>query len=165
MWVVSDLQITQNGILMVSQCGRATGEAFVQFASEEHTERALEKNKQSMGHRWVRSYPGGWDLVLLTSDYLPFLLLFILKETKWEILRSTKRKLNVNPALLRIHWTLTHFYKMVIVLPLEDTKLSLNLNLAGLKDQIRKDQKCSLRSFWGHCLRRNIIPGINILFI
>ena len=54
LWVVSDLNITQNGILLTTDyTGRASGEAFVQFASAEQTERALEKNKQSMGHRLV----------------------------------------------------------------------------------------------------------------
>lgn len=33
--------------------GRATGEAFVQFESQEDTEQALGRNRQKIGHRWV----------------------------------------------------------------------------------------------------------------
>ncbi len=32
--------------------GRSSGEAFVQFVSRDHAERALEKNRESIGHRW-----------------------------------------------------------------------------------------------------------------
>ncbi len=47
------LEITPNGILMTSDYqGRSNGEAFVQFRNKGHAERALEKNKQSIGHRW-----------------------------------------------------------------------------------------------------------------
>ena len=54
LWVVLGLDITNNGILLTTDFqGRASGEAFVQFASKDHTEKALEKNKQSMGHRLV----------------------------------------------------------------------------------------------------------------
>jgi hypothetical protein len=61
LWVVLGLEITNNGILLTTDYqGRASGEAFVQFVSDEHTEKALEKNKQSMGHRWVWSGSGGW---------------------------------------------------------------------------------------------------------
>ena len=54
LWVILGLEITNNGILLTTDYqGRASGEAFVQFSSAEHTEKALEKNKQSMGHRLV----------------------------------------------------------------------------------------------------------------
>ena len=54
LWVILGLEITNNGILLTTDYqGRASGEAFVQFSSAEQTERALEKNKQSMGHRLV----------------------------------------------------------------------------------------------------------------
>ena len=52
------MEITNNGILMTTDYqGRSSGEAYVQFASKSDAERALEKNKQSIGHRLVI---GGW---------------------------------------------------------------------------------------------------------
>lgn len=33
--------------------GRATGEAFVQFESQDDTEQALGRNREKIGHRWV----------------------------------------------------------------------------------------------------------------
>ena len=56
MWlcVVLGLDITNNGILLTTNYqGRATGEAFVQFANRDHVEEALKKNKESIGHRLV----------------------------------------------------------------------------------------------------------------
>jgi heterogeneous nuclear ribonucleoprotein F/H len=48
------LEITPNGILMTTDYqGRNTGESFVQFGNKGHAEQALEKNKQSIGHRWA----------------------------------------------------------------------------------------------------------------
>ncbi len=63
------LDITNNGILLTTDYqGRASGEAFVQFASEEHTERAIAKNKQSMGHRLV-GYPRAVGPLLFYVDF------------------------------------------------------------------------------------------------
>ena len=51
------LEITPNGILTTTDYqGRSTGEAFVQFKNKGFAERALEKNKESIGHRW--GFPG-----------------------------------------------------------------------------------------------------------
>ena len=48
------MDITNNGILLTTDYqGRSSGEAYVQFASKDHAEGALEKNKQSIGHRLV----------------------------------------------------------------------------------------------------------------
>lgn len=48
------MEITNNGILMTTDYqGRSSGEAYVQFSSKNDAERALEKNKQSIGHRLV----------------------------------------------------------------------------------------------------------------
>jgi len=48
------MEVTNNGILMTSDYqGRSSGEAYVQFASKGDAEKALEKNKQSIGHRLV----------------------------------------------------------------------------------------------------------------
>ena len=47
------LEITPNGILMTTDYqGRSNGEAYVQFRDKGQAERALEKNKESIGHRW-----------------------------------------------------------------------------------------------------------------
>ncbi len=52
-WVVLGLDITHDGILMTTDYqGRSSGEAFVHFTSRDHAERALEKNKETIGHRW-----------------------------------------------------------------------------------------------------------------
>ena len=49
------MEITPNGILMTTDYqGRSSGEAFVQFRNKGFAERALEKNKESIGHRWGR---------------------------------------------------------------------------------------------------------------
>ena len=48
------MEITNNGILMTSDYqGRSSGEAYVQFAEKGDVDKALEKNKQSIGHRLV----------------------------------------------------------------------------------------------------------------
>ena len=53
-WAILGMEITNNGILMTSDYqGRSSGEAYVQFSSKNDAERALEKNKQSIGHRLV----------------------------------------------------------------------------------------------------------------
>ena len=55
------MEITNNGILMTSDYqGRSSGEAYVQFSSKNDAERALEKNKQCIGHRlvWLGMGPG-----------------------------------------------------------------------------------------------------------
>lgn len=36
--------------------GRATGEAFVQFESQDDTEQALGRNREKIGHRWVLTH-------------------------------------------------------------------------------------------------------------
>jgi len=46
--------------------GRATGEAFVQFESQDDTEQALGRNREKIGHRWV-SYTSYLQLQATTS--------------------------------------------------------------------------------------------------
>ena len=38
--------------MTTDQQGRSSGEAFVQFKNKDDVERALERNKQSIGRRW-----------------------------------------------------------------------------------------------------------------
>eukprot|EP00736_Rhodelphis_marinus_P006852 Rmarinus@m.6209 len=52
----SELAIEQDGVLMVQQSGRSTGEAYVRFASEGDADEALRKNKQNMGSRYIEVF-------------------------------------------------------------------------------------------------------------
>ncbi|OQR79738.1 heterogeneous nuclear ribonucleoprotein F-like, partial [Tropilaelaps mercedesae] len=48
------LEIVANGIVIpVDFNGRTAGDAYVQFATKEAAEKALEKHKERIGHRWV----------------------------------------------------------------------------------------------------------------
>ncbi|XP_066430210.1 G-rich sequence factor 1-like isoform X2 [Eleutherodactylus coqui] len=54
----SGLGITDEGITFVyDQKGRKSGEAFVQFISEEHAEQALLRHKQEIGSRYIEIFP------------------------------------------------------------------------------------------------------------
>jgi len=45
--------MTQDGITIATDfTGRSTGEAFVQFVDRENAEKALQKHKEKIGHRW-----------------------------------------------------------------------------------------------------------------
>lgn len=44
----------ENGVhLHIDRMGRASGEAFVQFTNAEDCEKALKRNLDKIGHRWV----------------------------------------------------------------------------------------------------------------
>uniref|UniRef100_G1QBW9 Uncharacterized protein n=1 Tax=Myotis lucifugus TaxID=59463 RepID=G1QBW9_MYOLU len=49
----SGLEIVPNGTLLVDFQERRTGEAFMQFASQEIAEKALKKHKERSGHRYI----------------------------------------------------------------------------------------------------------------
>lgn len=56
------LEVEANGILVMTDYeGRPKGEAFVQFTTVAGAERALEKNKQNMGHRYIEVFPSSMD--------------------------------------------------------------------------------------------------------
>jgi len=56
------LEIEDNGILMVTEKnGRASGEAFVQFTNSDDATKALEKNKASMGRRYIEVFRSSMD--------------------------------------------------------------------------------------------------------
>lgn len=54
------LEIVPNGIMLQEdRQGRATGEAYVQFANADFAEKALLKHKERIGHRWEWRVPLG----------------------------------------------------------------------------------------------------------
>ncbi|XP_024881389.1 heterogeneous nuclear ribonucleoprotein H2-like [Temnothorax curvispinosus] len=54
----SGLEILPNGIsLPTDYTGRSTGEAYVQFVNKDVAERALQKHKEKIGHRWGTETP------------------------------------------------------------------------------------------------------------
>jgi len=54
--VVTGMPISPNGIVIVKDSqGRAAGDGFVQFTSPDQVDRALEKHKEKIGHRWERT--------------------------------------------------------------------------------------------------------------
>ena len=47
------MEIVPNGIsLLHDHQGRTTGDAYVQFASQDIAEKAQQKHKERIGHRW-----------------------------------------------------------------------------------------------------------------
>lgn len=62
------LEIVPNGItLLTDYSGRSSGEAYVQFVNREVAEKALQKHREKIGHRWgMRGRDRlGHDLLLL----------------------------------------------------------------------------------------------------
>nr|5UZM_A Chain A, AT27789p [Drosophila melanogaster]5UZM_B Chain B, AT27789p [Drosophila melanogaster] len=52
-----DIKTDREGILFVmDRRGRATGEAFVQFESQDDTEQALGRNREKIGHRYIEIF-------------------------------------------------------------------------------------------------------------
>uniref|UniRef100_A0A3Q2QNQ6 G-rich RNA sequence binding factor 1 n=1 Tax=Fundulus heteroclitus TaxID=8078 RepID=A0A3Q2QNQ6_FUNHE len=54
----SDLKIAEDGITIVTNSrGRNSGEAYVQFSSQAEADRALQKHRELMGHRYIEVFP------------------------------------------------------------------------------------------------------------
>lgn len=51
----------------LDRTGRASGEAFVQFESTEDCEKALKRNMEKIGHRWVGSWFGSCYVAILDT--------------------------------------------------------------------------------------------------
>jgi heterogeneous nuclear ribonucleoprotein F/H len=47
------LPVSNDGVILLSDhTGRRTGEAFVFFVDKESAEKALDKDREKIGHRW-----------------------------------------------------------------------------------------------------------------
>lgn len=58
----SGLDIVQNGItIMTNRLGRNSGQAFVEFSSQESFEEALRKDRELIGHRYIEVFPSRKD--------------------------------------------------------------------------------------------------------
>ena len=59
--LILGLDICYDGILLTTDYqGRSSGEAFVRFSNRTSAERALERNKERIGHRWEYLTPKGF---------------------------------------------------------------------------------------------------------
>uniref|UniRef100_A0A1I8JQX1 RRM domain-containing protein n=1 Tax=Macrostomum lignano TaxID=282301 RepID=A0A1I8JQX1_9PLAT len=58
--------IVKDGILMVyNDSGKPSGEAYVQFTAPDVAMRAMSKNKENMGHRYIELFPALWARPML----------------------------------------------------------------------------------------------------
>lgn len=81
LWV--GLEIVPNGItLLTDYSGRSTGEAYVQFVNKEVAEKALQKHRERIGHRWgeLRVGCGGFPSTahfIYIISYIPILYTYL----------------------------------------------------------------------------------------
>jgi len=67
------MEIEDNGVLMLSDFqGRPKGECFVQFTTADSAVKALEKNKASMGHRYIEVFPASMDEAKMAQQNMSF---------------------------------------------------------------------------------------------
>ncbi|MED6252052.1 hypothetical protein ATANTOWER_006323 [Ataeniobius toweri] len=58
----SDLNIAENGITIITNSrGKNSGEAYVQFSSQEEADKALQKDRELIGHRYIEVFPSNRD--------------------------------------------------------------------------------------------------------
>ncbi|XP_008417576.1 G-rich sequence factor 1 [Poecilia reticulata] len=58
----SGFSIAENGITMVTNSrGRNSGQAYVQFSSQEEAKRALQKDRELIGHRYIEVFPSSME--------------------------------------------------------------------------------------------------------
>ncbi|XP_015260446.1 PREDICTED: G-rich sequence factor 1-like [Cyprinodon variegatus] len=58
----SGLNIAENGITILSNNrGRNSGQAYVQFSSQEEASKALQKDRELIGHRYIEVFPSSMD--------------------------------------------------------------------------------------------------------
>jgi len=63
------LEVCESGILLCKDFnGRPSGEAYVQFASGEEAEKALDKNNDNMGHRYIEVFQSTMSEALKAKD-------------------------------------------------------------------------------------------------
>lgn len=54
LWAGLNIRHEREGIVIITdRRGRATGEAYVQFETELDARKALDRNREKIGHRWV----------------------------------------------------------------------------------------------------------------
>ena len=57
-----EFDIVEDGILLpLAKDGRSSGQAYVQFTNDEDAKKALEKNRQHMGHRYVEVFESSME--------------------------------------------------------------------------------------------------------
>jgi len=65
----SEFSIVDNGIVLpLDSTGRASGQAFVQFTNAEDVAKALKKNRESMGHRYVEIFESSTEDVVRSQE-------------------------------------------------------------------------------------------------
>jgi len=75
------MQIIPHGItLTMDQDGRASGDAYVEFATNQDVDSALKKHKEKMGHRWGMRKNSRFSLVgyfMKRSNWFYFFNLYL----------------------------------------------------------------------------------------
>lgn len=74
----SGLEILPNGISLPTDfTGRSTGEAYVQFVNKDVAERALQKHKEKIGHRWGTDARMGLGIIYYDLSMRNYIFFFV----------------------------------------------------------------------------------------